>query len=88
MAPHVYAAAESLGLSIGKDVSVAGFADLAETAWLRPRLTTVKQDAYQIGAEAARMVLDRIEGRTSADGPRSVRVQPSLLVRESTAAAT
>jgi len=88
MAPHVYAAAESLGLVVGKDLSIVGFADLEETAWLRPRLTTVKQDAYRIGMEAARLVLDRIEGRTAADGPRSVRVQPSLVVRESTAAAT
>lgn len=86
MAPHVYAAAESLGLSIGRDVSVVGFADLAETAWLRPRLTTVRQDARRIGAEAARLVLDRIEGRTADDRPRVVRVLPEIVVRGSTLA--
>lgn len=85
MAPHVYAAAESLGLVVGKDLSIVGFADLVETAWLRPRLTTLKQDPYRIGAEAARMLLDRVEGRT-AEGPRTVRVEPSLAVRESTGA--
>lgn len=87
MAPHVYAAAETLGLRIGSDVAVVGFADLAETAWLRPRLTTVRQDAHRIGAEAARLVLDRIEGRAAGDGPHSVRVVPDLVVRESTVAA-
>lgn len=86
MAPHVYAAAESFGLTIGKDLSVIGFADLAETAWLRPRLTTVRQDAYQIGQEAARLLFDRIEGRIPGTAPRSVRVVPELVVRESTAA--
>lgn len=85
MAPHVYAAAESLGLAIGKDVSLVGFADLTETAWLRPKLTTVKQDAHQIGREAARLVLERIEGRETNAPPRSVRVVPALVARESTA---
>ena len=87
MAPHVYDAAKSLGLTIGSDVSLVGYADLAETAWLRPRLTTVRQDPYRIGVEAARLLLDRIEGRAAADGPRSVRVPPTLVARESAAAA-
>lgn len=86
MAPHVYAAAESLGLTVGRDVSVVGFADLAETAWLRPRLTTVKQDAHRIGREAARLVLERIEGSAENAPPRSVRAVPELVERESAAA--
>ena len=84
MAPHLYAAAESLGLAIGKDVSVVGFADLAETAWLRPRLTTLRQNAYRIGQEAARLLFDRIQGPAPGAAPRSVRVVPELIVREST----
>lgn len=83
MAPHVYAAAESLGLVVGRDVSVVGFADLIETAWLRPRLTTVRQDAEHIGREAARLLFDRIEGRADGAAPRSVRVLPALVERES-----
>ncbi|MCE9632224.1 MAG: LacI family transcriptional regulator [Planctomycetia bacterium] len=86
MAPHVYAAAESRGLTIGKDLSVVGFADLAETAWLRPRLTTVRQNAYLIGQEAARLLFDRLEGRAPGAAPRSVRVVPELVVRESVVA--
>jgi LacI family transcriptional regulator len=85
MAPHAYAVAESLGLTIGKDLSVVGFADLTETAWLRPRLTTVRQNAYQIGEEAARLLLDRLEGRAVGTPPRSVRVVPEVVVRKSTA---
>lgn len=87
MAPPVFEVAESLGLSIGSDLSIVGYADLAETAWLRPRLTTVRQDPYRIGSEAARLLLDRIEGRAGRDGPRSVRVPPEVVVRQSASVA-
>jgi LacI family transcriptional regulator len=83
MAPDVYEAAESLGLNVGRDLSVLGFADLAETAWLRPRLSSMRQDPYAIGRVAAELLLDRIEGRHREPTPRSVRVPPQLVVRES-----
>ncbi|MCX7417868.1 MAG: LacI family DNA-binding transcriptional regulator [Planctomycetia bacterium] len=83
MAPPVYAAAESLGLRVGRDVSVVGFADLPEMRGLRPQLTTFEQHPYQVGCEAARLLLDRIDGRVATEKPRSVRVTPDLVVRES-----
>ena len=83
MAPDVYAAAESLGLRVGSDVSVIGFADLVETAWLRPRLSTIRQDPYAIGQRAAELLLDRIDGRAAESRPRSVRVPPHLVERDS-----
>ena len=87
MAPHVYDVAESLGLTIGQDLAIVGFADLAETAWLRPRLTTVRQNPYLIGQEAARLLFERIEGRAPGPAPRSVRVRPELVARESSVGA-
>lgn len=83
MAPHVYAAATGLGLDVGTDVSVVGFAELTETLWLRPKLTSVRQHPYEIGCEAARLLLDRLNGRVPSDKPRSVRVMPELVVHES-----
>jgi LacI family transcriptional regulator len=50
---------------------------------MRPPLTTVSIPHHELGAEAARLLLDAIEepGRT----PRSVLLAPSLVVRRSTA---
>ncbi len=84
MAADVYAVAESLDLLIGRDLSVLGYADLAESAGLRPRLSTMRQDPYAIGQAAASLLLDRIEGRYDKPKPRSVRVPPQLVEREST----
>ena len=83
MAPPIYAAADSLGLEIGRDLSVVGFGLLEETKWLRPRLTTVDQQPYKIGRAAACLLLDRIEGRVVTAKPRSARVVPKLVVHES-----
>lgn len=88
MAPHVYAAAEAQGLRIGSDLAVVGFAALTETLWLRPHLTTIDQKPDQIGRAAARLVIERLEGKTASAEPQSVRITPELLIRESAGPAT
>jgi LacI family transcriptional regulator len=80
----VYDAARNLGLEIGRDLSVVGFADVPLASLLLPKLTTVKQDAIQIGRNAAELLLDRIEGRVEALQPRVVRIGCELVVRSST----
>jgi LacI family transcriptional regulator len=83
MATHVYAAADAAGLRIGSDLSVVGFADLIEAGELRPRLTTVRQNAVEIGANAARLLLDRLESRSPTGKPRTIRLMPELVIRDS-----
>ena len=83
MAIHVYAAAAAAGLRIGSDLTVVGFADLMEAHGLRPRLTTVRQDAVVIGANAARLLLDRLEDRVSSNEPRAIRLMPEFVIRDS-----
>jgi LacI family transcriptional regulator len=85
MASHVYAAADAAGLRIGSDLSVVGFADLIEAGELRPRLTTVRQNAVEIGANAARLLLDRLEGRSPTSKPRTIRLMPEFVIRDSCA---
>lgn len=79
----VYDVAASLGLVIGRDLSLVGCGDLEEATWLRPRLTTMNQQPYEIGRTAARLVLDRIEGRVESVKPHQVRLVPEILLRES-----
>jgi DNA-binding LacI/PurR family transcriptional regulator len=85
MAIRVYAAAAAAGLRIGSDLTVVGFADLMEAHGLRPRLTTVRQDAVAIGSNAARLLLDRLEDRVSSDEPRAIRLMPEFVIRDSCA---
>lgn len=66
-----------------RDISVVGFNDMPFLDKLRPPLTTVAVPHQQIGAEAARMLLDAIAD--PARPPRSVLLPLSLVVRGSTA---
>ena len=85
LAQQVYEALEQLGLRAGRDVSVVGFADLPESQWLAPKLTTIRQDFEQIGRNAARLILERLDAGKADAPPRSLRIAPELVVRESTA---
>ena len=84
MALGVYAAAADAAVTIGRDLSVVGFADLREASMLVPALTTIRQNAEAIGVTAAELLLDRVEGRATTAKPREVRQRPELIEREST----
>jgi len=71
-------------LTVPDDIAVVGFDDVAWAALLRPSLTTIAQPTYEVGAETARMLLQRIGGYT---GPaRELMLSPSLRIRASSAA--
>ena len=72
------------GIRCPEDVSVVGFNDMPFLDKLRPPLTTIAIPHQQIGAEAARLLLDAIADPTRA--ARSVLLPLSLVVRGSTAA--
>jgi LacI family transcriptional regulator len=64
-------------------VSLVGFNDMPFVDRLTPPLSTVHVPHYQIGAEAARMLLDRL---TNPDLPaKSITLPATLVLRESTA---
>jgi LacI family transcriptional regulator len=78
-----YDALEESGLVCPDDMSVVGFNDMPLIARLRPPLTSVRVPQYELGVEAARLLLDRLTGRTH--GSRVVLLPLSLVVRGSTA---
>jgi LacI family transcriptional regulator len=79
----VLRAAAELGLSIPDDLSLAGY-DNTTIASLAPiNLTSVDQAGHEIGATAARLLVERLEGRSQAVLSSA---QPTLVVRGSTAA--
>ena len=72
------------GLACPDDLSVIGFNDMQFMDKMRPGLTTVALPQYEIGATAARLLLERI--RQPATPPRQVVLPVTLMVRGSTAA--
>jgi LacI family transcriptional regulator len=73
-------AALSLGLGVPQDVSLTGWDDLPMASWDICRLTTVRQSMDQMARAAARLVVERVEGRAGPD-PRHVRFQPEIVLR-------
>lgn len=75
-------ALRDFGLRIPEDISVAGFDNLDISAKIEPPLTTMSQPLYKMGALAAKLLVERIEGKTGKPPKRYV-VNPKLVVRRS-----
>lgn len=71
-------------LLVGRDVSVTGFDDILLADYATPPLTTVHQPGYELGEMVAKMLLQLINGESVRE--KQVILQPSLVVRRSTAA--
>ncbi|MBR5338718.1 MAG: LacI family DNA-binding transcriptional regulator [Lachnospiraceae bacterium] len=69
---------EKHGLSVPKDMSVAGYDGIPLSQVLRPRLTTYRQGATEMGKEAARLLVEQIE-RPETWIPEQVTVEGELL---------
>ncbi len=73
-----------LGLRCPQDISVIGFNDMLFIDRLRPPLSSVRVPQREIGYAAADLLLDQLTDGSA--GPREVLLEPSLVVRGSTAA--
>lgn len=71
------------GVAVPGQVAVAGFDDLEIASQTTPRLTTLHIPRYEIGQEAARLILARLHRKTGAEG-NSVDVGFSVVPRDST----
>jgi LacI family transcriptional regulator len=84
LAVGCYAALDEAGLQCPDDISVIGFNDMPFIDRLRPPLTSVRFPHYQLGTEAAQLLLERIGAR---EGPvKILYLAPELVVRKSVAA--
>jgi DNA-binding LacI/PurR family transcriptional regulator len=70
------------GLRVPEDISIIGFDDIQGAAFHNPSLTTIRQPLQEMGAVAARILLQRIRGQ--ATFPDIVPIHPELVIREST----
>ena len=79
----VLMAARSLGVRVPEDLSVVGFDDVDLASWTQPRLTTVRQPTDAMGRLAVWRLME--ERRVSTGRPLHAVLEPTLVVRESTA---
>ncbi len=77
-------ALRNLGFTVPDDVSIVGFDDIGMASHIGVPLTTVSQDAYELGKVASQMLLEGLGGGNLA--PRSYTVPTQLRIRSSTAA--
>jgi DNA-binding LacI/PurR family transcriptional regulator len=76
-------AIQDAGLTCPHDISVIGFDDIIVAEYFNPRLTTVRQPLYKMGAAAAELLVKRIQC-PDEPYPHDVCFAPELIVREST----
>jgi LacI family transcriptional regulator len=81
MALGVISAAQERGLTVGRDLAVAGFDDIPLAEHSHPSLTTVHQPIYDIGKMICRMLIQLIENGDPVQ--RQVMLEPTLVIRES-----
>jgi LacI family transcriptional regulator, galactose operon repressor len=83
MALGCYAAAQLAGRSCPESISIVGYNDMPFVEWWRPALTTVRIPQYEIGQEAARLLLEQIDH--GADRlAKQILMPASLTIRAST----
>lgn len=68
------------GIRVPEDMAICGYANEPMDALVTPSLSSVNQFSKQMGQQAARMLLGRLNGGEPAD----VVLEPELIVRDST----
>lgn len=82
MALGALKACKRLGRSVPDQISIVGYDNIVLAAYSSPQLTTVGQEVYQIGYEAADLLIEILENR-STNMERYLETE--LIIRETTA---
>ena len=81
MALGAMKALEKAGNAIPGSISIVGYDDISIASYCTPKLTTIRQDKYDLGYQAAQMLIDMLEGRQVK---HKVVLPTELIVRDST----
>jgi LacI family transcriptional regulator len=73
------------GLEVGGDVSIVGYNDIPLLDLMQPPMTSVRVPYRQMGVEAANTLLPMMTAGSTPGRPVSIRLTPTLSVRQSTA---
>ena len=83
----LYRALAERGLRVPEDMTVLGYGDFPFSGFLTPPLTSVRLPAYEVGASAVDLLVERVRDRSSAPAQKRL-LRPDLLVRASSALVT
>ncbi|WP_161515116.1 LacI family DNA-binding transcriptional regulator [Priestia megaterium] len=81
MALGALKACKELGLHVPKEMSIVGYDNIVLASYSSPNLTTVGQEVYQIGYEAADLLIEMLEGKETN---MKRYLDTKLIIREST----
>jgi LacI family transcriptional regulator len=76
------------GISVPKDLALAGYDDIDMAAMLPVPLTTVRQQPFEVGRIAAKALLERISTLDAMSDFKKIILKPQLIIRESCGEAT
>ncbi len=74
-------AIQDAGLNVPKDMAVVGYDDRDICSFSKPTITTVSPPSFEMGKQAAQLIVDRLENQIEIQDP--VKIQGTLIVRES-----
>jgi DNA-binding LacI/PurR family transcriptional regulator len=86
VAVGVLHAAYNLGRTVPEELSVVGFDDLLLAAHTVPALTTLRMPIAEIVGQGVKLAIELGRDASASREPRVTRFEPSLIVRQSTAA--
>lgn len=77
--------ARNLGINVPKDLGMVGFDDIPEAAYFYPSLTTIRQNAIELGALAVERLCSFITAQTKDEvyDPEIEWIRPNLIIRQS-----
>lgn len=78
MAIGCYNAARKAGVKIPSEIGIAGFDGIFMSEYLTPRLTTIQVPIYDLGVNAAKILLKRISGERN-NKPQHIKIQVKLI---------
>jgi len=81
MAIGCMTALQDNGISIPHDISVVGFDDIDLAFFVRPKLSTVYQPNYEMGAAAVRLIMERLRRERNVKTRQELTTR--LVIRES-----
>ena len=84
LAISTYEVCEELGLKIPRDLKVIAFSNSYMAALLNPSLTAIAQPAFEMGREAAAILVNLVEKKESRFRHQRTEIKSKLIVRNST----
>jgi DNA-binding LacI/PurR family transcriptional regulator len=79
---EVLIGAKKKGLRVPTDVSIFGYDDFPWIPLLDPPLSTVAQPAYEMGAKAVALLIDKLQATRETE-PQIIQLEPKIMIRSS-----